>query len=98
MTGWRFERDEEPSEGDSDDPLVAMPIPPLVTLLHAREQAKGAPLTETEVLSIRDNAASMMVRLSTARIMARDRGYDDIDPENAWVEWQLIRGALGADD
>jgi hypothetical protein len=98
MTGWRFERDAEPPEGGENDPLVAMPIPPLVTLLHERERAKGAPLTEPEVLSIRDDAVSMMVRLSTARIMARDRGFDDIDPENAWVEWQLIRGALGADD
>jgi len=98
VSGWRFERGEEPDPDEGDDPLVAMPIPPLVTLLHARERETGAPLTEAEVLSIRDNAVSMMVHVSTARNMARERGYDDIDPENAWVEWQLIRGALAADD
>ena len=28
-----------------------------------------------------------------ARVVER-RGYDDIDPENAWEEWQAMRPSL----
>ena len=75
-----------------DEPLVIVPIPPLITLLRAQETAKGAPLSEEEVLAITDSAICMTMRQSHADQMAAKRGYDDIDPENVWDEWVRIRG------
>ena len=74
-----------------DEPLVAVPFPPLVTLLKGLEKQKGAALTEEEVVAARDSAICMTMALSRARAMADARGYDDIDPENAWAEWQGVR-------
>ena len=79
----------------SDEELVIVPIPPLVTMLLNRERAKGSPLTEAEVLEIRDGAICMTMRASAARKLAEERGFDDIDPENVWEEWQAIREELG---
>ena len=71
-----------------DDPLVVVPIPPLVTLLIALEKQKGSPLTEAEVLKTRDEAVCMTMRRSRAWKMAEQRGYRDFDPGNVWGEWQ----------
>ncbi len=74
--------------------LHIVPVPSLVaTLLHA-EQDKGVPLTEAEVLGIRDKCPSVaMTDEVLSKVVAR-RGYDDINPENAWEEWQAIRPSL----
>ncbi len=72
--------DTEPSV--TDDPLIVVPIPPLVTLLVALEEQKGAPLIEEEVLRARDDAVCMTMRRSMAWKMAEQRGYRDFDPEN----------------
>lgn len=71
-----------------DDPVVVVPIPPLVTLLVALEERKGSALTEAEVLEARDGAICMTVRRSAAWKMAEERGYRDFDPANVWEEWQ----------
>ena len=78
----------------SDDPVVPVPIPPLVTLLLHFEKKKGTPLTEQEVLAARDNAVCMTMRVSIRDEVARKRGYDDISLENVWEEWQAIRPSL----
>ena len=59
-------------------------IPSLVaTLLHV-EREKGAPLTVSEVLEIRDNAPCRAIRpIELPKLVAR-RGYEDIDPERCW--------------
>ena len=74
-----------------DDLLVAVPIPPLVTLLISLEEQKGAPLTEEEVADARDRAVCMTLPLSRARALAEARGFPDLDPENAWTEWEAYR-------
>ena len=78
----------------SDEPLVIVPMPPLVLVLKHREQAKGSPLSEEEVLAIRDAAPSIALPASEARMMAESRGYEDISLEEPWRDWQAVRGAL----
>ena len=77
-----------------DDPVVLVFIPALVAVLKAAENAKGAPLDEDEVLTIRNRAAVMTVRRSTAIQLADKRGYPDISPEHAWEDWCAVRGQL----
>ena len=81
-------------ESSSADPLVAIFMPPLLKMLFHLEKKKGAPLTEDEVLAIRDQALCMKVRASAAAAMAEKRGYLDISPEDCWKEWQTRRAAL----
>jgi len=66
-------------------------IPALVAILLNLERKKGTPLTENEVLSVRDKSMCATMRVSMARALAESRGYDDIDPENAWNDWQIAR-------
>ena len=76
------------------DPLIPVFIPSLVSVLLGREKAKGSPLTEAEVLEIRDRGVCMMLRLTEAAKLAKSRGYDDLDPEQCWEEWQRARKDL----
>lgn len=77
-----------------DDQLVLVAIPPLVTILLHHERKKGGPLTEEEVLAIRDGAVCMTMPLGVAAQMADKRGYDDIRLENAWEDWLAVRTNL----
>ena len=77
--------------GDAEDPVVPVFIPPLITLLRDLERRRRAPLSEAEVLAIRDGAICMTMRRSMARRMAESRGYDDVDPEDVWRQWQVAR-------
>lgn len=83
------------SAKEQDGPLVPTPIPALVAILLNKEREKGSPLTESEVLEIRDNAVCMMLPLSKKQEMEEARGYPDIDPEFAWEHWQEARVQLG---
>lgn len=78
-----------------DEPLIPIPVPALVALLLNREKAKGSALTKEEVESIRDKAVCIMMRLSMKKTMDDSRGYEDIDPEYAWEQWQRVRTQLG---
>jgi uncharacterized protein YegJ (DUF2314 family) len=69
-------------------------IPMLGAILLAAEDKKGAPLTEAEVLSVRDSAACMMMTPEHAAALAATRG-NDLDPENVWFDFQALRRALG---
>lgn len=81
-----------------DERLHIIPVPSLVATLLRREQEKGATLTKAEVLEIRDSCPSVaMTDEMLAKVVER-RGYDDIDPENAWEEWQAIRPSLLSGD
>jgi hypothetical protein len=71
--------------------LLIVPVPSLVSTLLRAEQDKGSPLTESEVLSIQENCPSIAMPVDVAAKVAESRGYDDIDPENVWKEWQSIR-------
>jgi hypothetical protein len=85
-----FGKSEPPTNTpqEDDEPIVIVPIPPLVTLLLHLEKEKGAPLTEAEVIEIRDKAICMTMRVSHRDQLATKRGYADISLENVWDEWQ----------
>ena len=78
----------------SDDPLIPVFMPPLVVLLAHDERAKGALLNREEVLAIRDRGVCVMLRQSMAIKMASQRGYDDINAESAWEDWQVVRATF----
>ena len=83
-----------PEEKDAvarDQDLVIVPIPALVAVLRSLELGKGAPLTEEEVLEIRDDAACIALPPTVVARLAETRGYADIDPANAWEEWLEVR-------
>jgi hypothetical protein len=65
--------------------LVIYPMPSLVSTLLNREQAKGSPLTEAEVLQIRNDCPSVAVPIDVVPKIVAERGYKDIDPENCWA-------------
>ena len=76
------------------DILVIYPMPSLVATLLNREQAKGSPLTEAEVIEIRDGCHSVAVPIDVAVKIDAERGYKDIDPERCWEQWQEARKSL----
>jgi hypothetical protein len=71
--------------------LIIFCVPSLVSTLLNREKAKGSPLTEAEVLGIRDTAPAIAMPPDVAAKVEAERGYKDIDPENCWEEWQRAR-------
>jgi hypothetical protein len=75
----------------SSENLVTVYNPSLATLLLAAETDKGSPLSEREVLGIRDSATVLKLPAETAAQMEKQRGHKDIDPENCWTEWQELR-------
>ena len=77
-----------------DEQLVPVFIPALVAILLNKERANGSPLTEDEVLAIRDSSVCMMMPVAKVGAMSESRGYDDLNPENVWAEWQAIRNEL----
>jgi hypothetical protein len=74
-----------------DGPLILVFIPSLVAILRNRELKKGAPLTEEEVIAIRDKSNCVAMTPAMLRDIAERRGYDDIDPKDVWNEWQVAR-------
>ncbi|MES2738084.1 MAG: hypothetical protein V4672_17305 [Verrucomicrobiota bacterium] len=74
--------------------LLIYPMPSLVATLLNREQTKGSPLTEVEVIEVRDNCPSVAVPTDVAEKMDAERGYKDIDPERCWEQWQEARKDL----
>jgi hypothetical protein len=74
--------------------LHIVPVPSLVATLLRSERDKGRPLTEAEVLAITDKCPSVVMTDDMLAKVVDRRGYDDIDPENAWEEWQAIRPTL----
>lgn len=74
--------------------LVLVPIPSLSAILLKAEKTKGAPLTQDEVLAIRDNVACIAMPHAAKEALNDKRGYVDIDLENAWQEWLELRKVL----
>ena len=66
-------------------------IPSLVAVPLDKEIEIGRALTQQEVKSIRDSATAVRVPVDVAKEMIKERGYLDIDPENAWEEWLLYK-------
>lgn len=80
-----------------NDDLIIYPVPSLVATLLNRERTKGSPLTEEEVIQIRDTCPAIAMPPDVARKVDESRGYLDIDPENCWEEWQRVRLELAED-
>ena len=57
-----------------NEELVPVFIPALGPLLIHAEDAKGTPLTQTEVLRIRDAAICMMMTVAVAHKLDESRG------------------------
>nr|WP_063572520.1 hypothetical protein [Luteibacter rhizovicinus] len=72
-------------------------IPALVTLLYKAEATLGEPLTEAQVLAIRDGASCAALPYDLAKAGEEARGYPDIVAEDAWNEWQRARRDLFPD-
>lgn len=79
---------------DAEDPLVPVYVPALLVRLATLERKKGAPLTEQEVLEVRDVGTCVMLRRSQAAHLASSRGYDDLDPARCWEQWLAVRERL----
>jgi hypothetical protein len=77
-----------------DDPLCLVFIPALVTLLYHAEKTLGIPLTEAQVLAIRDDAHCIALPSRMAAGLEKERGYPDIVAEQCWPEWQVARETL----
>lgn len=80
------------------EPMVTVFLNPLVMLLAGRERQKGSPLSEAEVLEVRDGAACTQMPLSQA-----EKFYASLDaqmpiprlnPERIWDEWRAARVGL----
>jgi hypothetical protein len=67
--------------------VIVLFIPSLISLLVSKAEEKGSPLTEEEVLAIRDNATAIVTDAEGVLAVAERRGYQDIDPEHCWEEW-----------
>ena len=67
--------------------MIVLFIPSLISLLVSKAEEKGSPLTEEEVLAIRDNATAIVTDAQGVLAVAERRGYQDIDPEHCWEEW-----------
>ena len=88
---------EKMTEKTQDEELAPLFIPSLSAILLAAEKKKGSPLSKEEVLNIRDNSTTIMTPKSMIKSMAEQRGYKDVDPENCWNEWQLLRKSLNTE-
>lgn len=66
-------------------------LPSLAAILTAAENKGGRPLTEKEVLSIRDKAPAMVAPDDVILKMNETRQYQDIKPQSVWTEWQALR-------
>lgn len=76
---------------DNNSNLIPYFVPSLAATLINAEDLKGSPLEYEEAISIRDNAPCIMITLDDAREMDEKRGYIDVDPENLWYSWQMLR-------
>ena len=83
---------------DNNEDLLLVHVPALVAVLLNAENEKESPLTESEVIEIRDSSNCIAMPIDVAGKVAEERGYADIDPENAWEEWQTVRIELADDN
>ena len=96
MFEWLRRRKAEVSQNDQTK--VKVYLNPLHAMLHAAEKQKGAPLTEAEVLHVRDTTVAVEMTEEQA-----ERFYASLDaqvevhrmnPDRIWEEWQEIRDQI----
>jgi hypothetical protein len=87
----------KPDPAASEEKVIVF-LNPLVMILAAAERKKGSPLTEEEVLAIRDESPCTLMPRSRAEAFyasldAQGAVYR-INPERVWEEWQAIRDQI----
>ena len=91
-------RKRKPQVQHDEQPKVKVYLNPLHAMLHAAEKQKGAPLTEAEVLQVRDTTVAVdMTDEQAKRFYASLDAQVQVhrmDPERIWEEWQEIRGRI----
>ena len=85
-------------KSEAEESIEIVPVPALVAVLLNKEKEKGSPLTQDEVINIHDGAACIAMPISVIPKLEERRGYADIDPEQAWEQWQEIREELHGND
>jgi hypothetical protein len=66
-------------------------MPALVACLTAAEEKAGRRLHRAEVERLTSEGVCMMMTHADAQELERSRGYADLDPELAWLQWQVLR-------
>ncbi len=69
--------------------MVLTFTPALIVLLEAGKNMAGRQLTKVEVEEIRDKATVINLPTEIAQAIVKERGYEDIDPDNVWEEWLI---------
>jgi hypothetical protein len=89
--GWLKKRNAVPEH----EQKVRVYVNPLIAMLYAAERKKGAPLTEAEVLHIRDTTVSVEMTPSQAQkfyaSLDAQVSVHRMNPDHLWAEWQEIR-------
>jgi hypothetical protein len=79
-------------------PRVRVLLQPLAALLMAREKEKGAPLTQEEVLAVRNSTpCKVMSPMQAAQFnesLHKQHHLPFIDPHDCWQQWQTVRQSL----
>jgi hypothetical protein len=97
-----MERPLKPGEGGPYGGLVTRPMPPdlavifmpsLAALLAEAEHIKGSPLTEEQVIRIRDEALVVVAPTDVLAATVQQRGYPEVDAAHPWESWQAIWSA-----
>lgn len=86
---WRL--GTEGGEADSRGDLRPVFVPALVALLTAAEEEADRPLQRDEVERLTNEGTCMMMTHADAKTLERSRGYADLEPELAWMQWQILR-------
>ena len=75
--------------------MVTVYLNPLVILLVGHERQKGAPLTEEDVLAVRDDAQCISMTRSRAEkfyaSLDAQMPVPRLEPERIWEQWQGVR-------
>jgi hypothetical protein len=66
-------------------------MPSLAALLGRAEELTGEPLTQEQVIRIRDAALVVVTPARPAAAVEDARGYSDVDPTRPWESWDAIR-------
>lgn len=66
-------------------------VPSLIAMLTRAEQLKEKPLTETEVIRIRDHATVIVSKEAMVKTLEASRGYKDVDSTDTWKTWLKLR-------
>lgn len=96
VLGW-FGRQRSEATG-SDAKTVRVYLNPLHAMLGAAEKRKGSPLTEAEVLQVRDTTVAIDMTPKQAEkfyaSLDAQMPIGRLDPARVWEEWQEVRDSV----